>query len=447
MKSLHAWIFVSLAGTLLVALLVFVAISNHIQRLYLYPVFEGMDELELESAVDAFHQGGTAAVSAYMHHLDSLFSARHYLLTAAGTDVVSGRNFSSLLPQSRSVTKSRTIVKGRFIVTHRAADGRYWFLAVNPAEQNRWTFLPYYLVAIGMTGILYSLALAGMLRPLQRITGALDRFGHGDLFVRVGGTRKDEIGRLGRSFDEMAARIEVLLCSERRLLTDISHELRSPLTRLRFAVKLSETGGDVADTFGRVRCEIDRMTALVSELTELTRVEGDPPGRKLETVDLQSVVNETVRDCQLEAQYRGCTIEVRGRRPPVVEGDRELLRRAIENVLRNAIRYSPEQGSIECDLASDGSPVVVAIRDYGPGIPENMLTQIFEPFFRVEEEGTAKAGGLGLGLAIAKRAVQIHEGSIVAENAHPGLRIAIKIPVPRHADPLDIGEGVGVCRQ
>jgi signal transduction histidine kinase len=431
MKSLHAWIVVSLAGTLLIALLVFVAISDHIQRVYLYPVFEGMDELELEYGVHALQQGGPAAVSACMRHLDALFSGRHYLVTASGIDIVTGRNLNSLLPQSASLTKSRTMVGGRFVVTHRATDGHYWFVAVNPNQSRHWTFLPYYLVVIGMTAILYWLSVAGVLRPVRRITGALHRFGHGELSVRVGGTRNDEIGRLGRSFDEMAARIEKLLCSERRLLTDISHELRSPLTRLKFAVKLAETGAEVGNTFERIRCEIDRMTALVSELTELTRVEGDPPGRKLETVDLQEVIDETVRDCELEAHVRRCTIEVRGCFSRPVIGDRELLRRAIENALRNAVRYSPERGSIELELASVGSAEIVGIRDYGPGVPDSMLTQIFEPFFRVEEGGSAEIGGLGLGLSIAKRAVQIHEGGIVAENAHPGLLIRITIPAVR----------------
>ncbi len=385
MRSLHAWILLCLAGTLLVALLVFLAISNRVQRVYLNPVFEGIDELELEQAVEALDRGGPAAVSTYMHHLDTLFAARHYLLTIAGIDVVSGSDLSNLLPRYPAA-KSRASMNGKFVVTHRAPDGRYWFVAVNRAEGNAWALFPYYLLVIGITAAVYWLSVIGVLHPIQRIAGALDRFGHGNLSVRVDLNRKDEIGSLARSFDGMADRIQSLLASERRLLIDISHELRSPLTRLKFAVKLSQTE--------RVQREVDRITSLVSEITELTRVEGDPPGRKLEVVDLQAVVDETVSDCQFEAEYRGCTIELRGQVSCLIKGDRELLRRAIENVLRNAIRYSPDQRAIECDLRDDVSgAAIIAVRDYGPGVPEDMLAQIFESFFRVEEARDAETGG------------------------------------------------------
>ena len=112
-----------------------------------------------------------------------------------------------------------------------------------------------------------------------------------------------------------------------------------------------------------------------------------------------------------------------------VLGNRELLRRAVENVLRNGIRYSPEQSTIDVSITEDGCAANIAVRDYGPGVPEDALTRIFDPFFRVEEARDASGGGSGLGLSIAKRAMQVHHGSITAENASPGLLVRIAIPL------------------
>ncbi len=445
MKSLQAWVLLCVTGTLLLSLLVFLGISTHVLRAYLDPVFESMDELELEDALQALHTGGAPGAAAYMGHLDRLFVARHYLLGRDGHDVVTGSNLRKWLPQNSSVRKSRGYVEGHLVVTHESADARYWFVAVDPGQSNFWTFFPYYLLVIGVTGTLYWLAAAGVLWPIQRIAGALERFGRGDLSVRVNVTRRDEIGRLARSFDEMAARIETLLASERRLLTDISHELRSPLTRLMFAVKLAGNNTAGEGPFDRVQREVDRITALVSEITELTRAEGDAPGRKLEPVELRRVVEETVHDCEIEAQYRRCRIEMRGHLAGVVNGDRELLRRAVENVLRNAIRYSPEQAAIECDLKEEDGAAIIAVRDYGLGVPAEMLAQIFEPFFRVEESRNPEMGGVGLGLAIAKRAIEVHRGSLFAENASPGLRVTITIPVSKTATLPGHGGSIETC--
>jgi signal transduction histidine kinase len=130
----------------------------------------------------------------------------------------------------------------------------------------------------------------------------------------------------------------------------------------------------------------------------------------------------------MEAEIRDCRIAVDDRLDGEVRGNRELLRRAVENVLRNAIRYSPEHSTIDVSIAGDSHAALVSIRDYGPGVPEDALAKIFDPFFRVEEARDATSGGSGLGLSIAKKAVQAHNGTIVAENASPGLRVKISIP-------------------
>ncbi len=428
MRSLYTGMLLALIGMLALSLLVFVVISNRVERQYLNPVFEAMDELELESARSAFETGGDAAVSSYLDKLNHLFHSSHFLVNSEGVDVVSGANRSGLLPPAPA-SSSRAWVNGQFVVTRRSSDGRYWFVAVDARQPNRWTLFPFYALVIAVIGMLCWLAAIVVVSPIRRLTGVLERFGRGDLAVRAEMTRRDEIGELARSFDGMAERLQTLVTSERRLLQDISHELRSPLTRVKLAIRLSRTATDQKAALDRVDRETNRITSLVSEIVEMTRMEGDPAARTMEPVDLGRVVNETVDDCRIEAQlFRGCNIRVDGRLSAEVSGDRELLRRAVENVLRNAIRYSPEKSNIDLSLAEKASSACVVVRDYGPGVPDELLNQIFEPFFRVEESRDEESGGIGLGLSIAKRSVRLHRGTITAENAEPGLRVRIEIP-------------------
>ncbi len=292
-------------------------------------------------------------------------------------------------------------------------------------------FYRYYLLVVGICAVLFWLAAVYVVSPIRQIAGTIEQFGQGDLSARVMTKRRDEIGTLGQSFNSMAERLQKLVLSEHRLLGDISHELRSPLARLNFSVKLARTAADRDAALDRVKRDVDRLTTLVSGLVEMTRVEGDPTCRKSEMVCMNEVVAETLRDSCVEVEARGCCVRVKGRLTAKVAGDGELLRRAVENVLRNAIRYSPPKGNIDIDLEEREETIRIAIRDYGSGIPEEFLTRIFDPFFRVEEARDSGSGGIGLGLSIAKRAVQLHNGTIVAQNSHPGLRVEIALPVAR----------------
>ena len=247
--------------------------------------------------------------------------------------------------------------------------------------------------------------------------------------MRVQTRRADEIGQLGRSFNGMAERLERLILSERRLLGDISHELRSPLARLKFAVKLARTSPDQEAAMDRIERDVNRISSLVADIVEITTVEGDPAMRSTETVDLARLVREVIDDCGVEADVRHCALNFSGDGAPRVTGSPELLRRAVENVVRNAIRYSPDGAPIEITLERNSREIAIAVRDHGPGVPADSLQRIFDPFFRVEEARNTNGGGSGLGLSIAKRAMQAHHGCILAENAEPGLRVRIKLPL------------------
>ena len=312
--------------------------------------------------------------------------------------------------------------------------------------------LPYYgaivLVIAGMGSIL-ALHLAAPLRKLRRV---VEQFGRGNLAARAGTTRKDEIGELSRAFDEMAERIETLLSAERRLLQDVSHELRSPLARLGFAVELAREGEERDEALARVRKEADRMTALVGELLQLTRIEGDPTAGKwgsVATAPFAGRHRERLRS-------RGGSTELPAH-SPVGSARRDVRRAGTAAPSRREHRAQRDPACSRGDDGRDrpGTPRrhgdLISVRDHGTGVPEALLTDIFKPFFRVEDDRSRASGGVGLGLAIARRAVEVHQGKIAASNARPGLVITISLPHARAAIKApsveDLSAGLSVARR
>lgn len=426
MKSLYTWIVIAMLATSSLALLAYTTIADRSEREYVDPVLQAMDGLELESAREALRTGGPTAAGRYLARLDRAFNTRHYLLNGVGQDVVSGDSRARWLPLS-PVVESRGFVGARFVVTHRSPDGSYWLISVGPVEVHGRQFLPYYLVFIGMAAILCLLAAVGVVLPIRRLAKVMHRFGGGELAARSRWRRRDELGSLGRSFDDMADRVERLLVGERRLLEDVSHELRSPLARLTMAVKLARSSPDPAAALDRVDRHLGRLASLTAQIVERVRIEGDPQAQRWEVVDLGELVAEVAADCRGELEPRACEVRVGGRLADGVVCDRELIRRALENVLRNAIRFSPQGCGVDVTLRETDSSVTVAVRDYGPGVPEGALERIFDPFFRVDEARVSDRGGVGLGLSIARRAVVLHGGRITARNASPGLMVAVEL--------------------
>jgi two-component system, OmpR family, sensor histidine kinase CpxA len=195
------------------------------------------------------------------------------------------------------------------------------------------------------------------------------------------------------------------------------------------AVELARGGGDADIAFNRVEREADRLNMLVGELIQVTRAEGDPDGLSTEPLRLDELVKVIVGDVRIEAERHHIQIDLDVCEVEL-EGNPELLRRAIENIIRNAIRYSPEEGKVQVSLKRSGAVYRVAVRDYGAGVPEEALAHIFDPFYRVEKDRGRTSGGVGLGLAIAKRAVELHRGTMRAANQRPGLLVEIDLPAP-----------------
>ena len=387
-------------------------------------------QLEFQEAIHAYETGGPPALQAFLTRLNRIMPPRHYLLDARGRDLATGADRRDLLTAPESRRQFPLPPAERMLMRRVSGDERYVYIAEGePPRPDPWTDLAVYLWIV-VAVVLLCWALAHTLaQPVRQLRQTVLRFGHGDHSSRARMHRKDEIGDLARAFDEMADRTETLLTAERRLLQDVSHELRSPLARLRFAIELARSNGDSKGAaMARIKREVDRLSTLVGELLQVTRAEGDPASRNFSDIDVAEFLRELAGDCAIEAHARGCTIDLHVRENATWTGDRELLHRAVENVVRNAIAHAPDGTEIEVDLIPGPEQITIRVRDYGPGIPEEHLERVFQPFFRVEEDRGRNNGGVGLGLAIAQRAVRVHNGEIRATNADPGLLVEIRLP-------------------
>jgi two-component system sensor histidine kinase CpxA len=431
MRSLFAKILVWSFGTMAVALvaywLITVNVTNRTARRGGF--FGRARAMQLEDARAAYQSGGAPALSAYMKRLDRYFPGEHYLTDEAGKDLETGVDRSALLAQTTPPPSFWRATADRMVLKESTPDNAYHFIVVVHRQAVFWELLPYYLLILGVVALFSYILAIHLATPLRALRKAVQQFGRGDLSARANSRRRDEIGELSCAFDQMAERIQTLLTAERRLLQDISHELRSPLARLSFAVELARTAGDREAAIARMKKEVDRLSSLVGGLLQVTRVEGDPASRSSEDLSLDRLLREVVDDCSIEAATRGCRIALDAPASVHLRGDAELLRRAFENVLRNAVRHSPAGSPIEVSLRTSPKDVTIAIRDYGPGVPEELLSQIFKPFFRVESARDSASGGVGLGLAIAQRAVALHHGKLEARNMKPGLQITVELPV------------------
>ena len=269
-------------------------------------------------------------------------------------------------------------------------------------------------------------------KPLNKLGAAAASIAEGRLDTRVDPSlrkRRDEIADLARNFDRMAERIEALITGQRRLLGDVSHELRSPLSRLMVALSLVKQGPaeETAENLERIGIEARRLDTLIGQLLALTRIDSGVDRGSPVPFDLVNLLQEVANDGDFEARARKRRVVIEHAEACSVDGFEELLRSAVENVVRNAIRHTGEGTSVEISLEMRGSRALLRVLDCGPGVPERMLPEIFLPFRRV---ANGDGEGAGLGLAIAERAVNVHGGSIRAMNlSRRGLVVEIDLPV------------------
>ena len=274
--------------------------------------------------------------------------------------------------------------------------------------------------------------------PAMTLRSVASQFATGDLKARVTDRRllkrRDEFADLAREFNRMASQIENLIADQNRLVGDISHELGSPLARLQLAIVLARQQLELAALapLDRIQREADRLDRLSQQVLPFMRLETPPSRLAPVRVRLDEFVKELVRDSDFEASATGRRVLLRTIAGGQAEIHPDLLRSALENVIRNAIRYTAENTAVQIEVISrdSDSSVLILVRDYGPGVREECLPHLFEPFYRVDPARDRKSGGVGLGLSIARRAVEVYGGTIQARNwTEGGLEVEICLPL------------------
>ena len=395
-------------------------------------------------AARAFESGGAASLHSWLESLAAEPFSRTFIVDRDGHEMLGRPLPRSLAAPSDAgaVAGSIAPIGGALVLI--APNGDTYHVVVGPVRDSPRLFgelelpgVPLAILGIALAasaGVCYFLA-RYLAAPVDRLRLATRQMASGDLGVRVLPAlrgRQDDLGLLAADLDTMAERLRQLLEAKQQLLRDVSHELRSPLTRLQLALSLARRDRYLA----RIGCEADRLEQLIARTLKVVRLER--PGNALieqRSVDLGELLHNIASDVAIEADARGCLVNVQAPERLRVCGDRELLRSAFENVIRNAVRFSPAGAVVIVSArrvpgSRPDDTIEIAVHDSGPGVPEKDLGLIFEPFYRVdaarEHQGAA---GEGLGLAIAARALAVHGGAIGAHNM-PGGGLAVVATLP-----------------
>jgi len=395
-----------------------------------------------QSAVDS---GGIEQLRHWLNKMDRREIVPLYLVDAETADIL-GRSVPEHLDRrlDRAAERANRPPRRRHHpVWVRLPDGSAYrliadFRGVTLARvlaRPRVMVVPVILAAL-ISGFVCFLLVRYLTRPLAHLHHAAEAYGRGELHTRVSPAlsgRRDEIADLAHAFDRMAGQLEGLLQSHKQLLRDVSHELRSPLARLQVALGLAQKKADsvAGSELARIELETERLDALIGQLLSLARLEAREQALQSEEVDLKALVMKIMEDAQFEARTRQRDVKLVESDAVYIQGDEVLLHSAVENIVRNAIRHTNEGTIVEITLKRNSdSPgyVSLQVRDHGPGVPDALLPRLFEPFVRAEEDRDRATGGYGLGLAIAQRVVQLHEGTITASNGEDdGLVVVVRL--------------------
>jgi two-component system, OmpR family, sensor histidine kinase CpxA len=420
-----------------------ITVVTHVQSLGPSWMIGVLDQYA-RSAVNIYEHGGKDRLSEYLQEIQHASFLQSTLLDPQNRDIL-GRGVP---PGAEQVlAKARATGETQFHIgllwTGASVDerpnGKYILVAK--------VLVPYGFVlggALEMTvltwllptlfGALLCLFLARHIAvPIRALQSVAGRIADGDLSVRASpamGSRNDELADLARDFDRMADRIQSLLRKQLELLGDISHELRSPLTRLNVSLELVRRGK--TDAVERMQADLHRLDALIGQILTLTRLQTRADRKAEAAVNLRSIVESVAEDARFEVREAGKSVVISRADDCWLKGDPALLRSCIENVVRNAVHYTKPQTEVAVSLdliggGSDSARILVA--DHGDGVPPEALGRIFEPFYRVTAAREHQTGGTGLGLSIAQRIAIVHGGSILARNRDGGgLEMEIRLP-------------------
>jgi signal transduction histidine kinase len=404
-----------------------------------------LDQLEAhassiaQEAAQTYEEKGAPELNRFLDSQFEATGARFWLFDAQANELSGNPYTTGVANAVRGVT-SPAPVSPVVTLPIQGAKGSYTFAGqVRPRRAPRPPFsvlLRQLALGVLVSGVICFFLAHSLARPIVELRAAAQELAIGNLGARAGegvGKRKDEIGELGRDFDRMAGQIEGLVSNQKQLLRDISHDLRSPLQRIRMALELARRGDASQQAqLDRIERETVRINSFIEQLLTLARLESTESTPTMEVLSFNEIIEQIVVDAKLEAERVGCALSFTALSRYKVKGNAEILQSATENVVRNAIHHGGEGKSVELGLHAEGNDAVLTIRDHGPGVPEEVLPRLFEPFFRVDSARSLTTGGSGLGLAIAAKAVALHGGTISAHNAAPnGLVVTIHVPLLR----------------
>jgi len=447
MRSLFLRIFLSFwaAQALFLVLAILVVIALRPTR---EPGLESLGSRVITEAVNAYQSGGERAAGEYLEDLQRTQNLRGFVFDSSGREI-SGRMVFPWIDDMRRTGHVHhhdwvdRFLPERFYRQIQSVQGQDYTLVLEFPPGPR-VFGPHGIPSLGISiavissGLVCYLLAWSLTSPVTRLRSAAQRLAAGDLTARTGAPmrgRRDELAQLMRDFDRMAERIEALMESQSRLLKDVSHELRSPLARLGVALGLARqrAAPEVESALNRIELEADRLNQLIQRLLTIARLETGTDGIRRSRVSLRELAEHVAHDAEYEAQGRSCRVSAEPTDEYPVEADPDLLRSAIENVVRNAVRYTAAGTAVEIRLerriGDQGEEIAIRVLDSGPGVPEEALEQIFQPFYRIDDARNRQTGGAGLGLSIADRAVRLHGGRVRASNRpEGGLEVEIRIP-------------------
>ena len=272
-------------------------------------------------------------------------------------------------------------------------------------------------------------------KPIIELQEASRKFANGDFSNKISKktmSRYDEIGDLAIDFNNMAEKIELGINSQKRLFHDISHELRSPLARMQVAIELLQMkiGNSEKSLLERLEKDVTRMNALIEEVLQFFKLENKQIASAIEEISLEKALENVCTDAEFESKnkHKGVRLEIK--QNSIIIGNSALIERAFENIIRNGLRFTPENTVVEVILDKIDNKAIIKIADHGPGIPEEQLNKIFEPFYCIKQDRNPQNGGIGLGLPIALKAIQVHKGSIkISNRTEGGLLVTIELPI------------------
>ena len=407
-----------------------------------------------QKAGEIYEQSGAGALTAALQATEKSTGVSATFYDANGKELTGravhadAEELIARATQSREIEfnfQGRDTLVARPIITSRGQRYTYVAYIPRPPFQPIWRGLGLRLLVSLVIGGFFCFWLARYLTtPLLKLRSTTNELAEGNFGARVATKltkRGDEVGQLGRDFNVMAERLESMVKAQQRLLGDISHELRSPLARLGVALGLARqrSGAEANGALDRIEREADNLNEMISQLLTLTRLESGTDNRKRTEVDLSALVREVADDANFEARSQNRAVQVVSSDNCSINGVEELLRSAVENVVRNAVRYTPEGTAVEVALRkqnrNDDNYAVISVRDRGTGVPDEALEKIFRPFYRTEDARDRQSGGgTGLGLAITERAVRMHGGSVEAVNA-PGGGLSVEMRLNLNSSP------------